>query len=294
VAGEDSNPFGNQLRKGGMSPARLAIVSDSHLSLRTPEAEANWSAVVEHVASVVPDLVVHLGDLSLDGAHDPDDLRFARSQLDRLPVPWLAIPGNHDIGDNPSAATPAEEVVTVERCERWNDLIGADRWSVELADWSLVAINAQLIGTGLQAEEEQWVWLDGELAKQPVGKPTALITHKPITAGADELAEAPPRRFLPGPDGRPVTDRAGTDLIDLVLSGHVHQYRRLEFGSTVHVWAPTTWAVLPEAAQPTLGVKRCGVIELSLFAGGFDEAFVEPRGVRQQTLGQDLPDPYLV
>jgi hypothetical protein len=113
-------------------------------------------------------------------------------------------------------------------------------------------------------------------------------------AGDDELAEAPPHRFVPRPDGRPVTDRAGPDLIDLVLSGHVHQYRRLEFGSTVHVWAPTTWAVLTDAAQPTLGVKGCGIIGLSLYAGGFDEAFVEPRGFRQQTLGRDLPDPYVV
>ncbi len=85
--------------------------------------------------------------LSLDGAHQPDDLRLARAQLDRLPVPWLAIPGNHDIGDNPSPVTlRPSRCINVERCVRWNELIGADRWSVELPDWSLVAINAQLIG----------------------------------------------------------------------------------------------------------------------------------------------------
>lgn len=277
-----------------MSPTRLAIVSDSHLSLRTPEAEANWSAIVEHVAEVVPDLVIHLGDLSLDGAREPDDLRFARAQLDRLPVPWLAIPGNHDIGDNPSPATSPEEVVDLERCERWNDLVGADRWSVELPDWSLVAINAQLIGSGLPAEDEQWSWLEAELARQPIQQPVALVTHKPITADEEELAAAPPYRFVPGPEGRPIVDRAGQGAIDLVLSGHVHQYRRLEIGSTAHVWAPSTWAVLPEDAQPTLGVKRCGILSLLLEAGGFDEALVEPDGVRQQTLGEDLPDPYLV
>jgi 3',5'-cyclic AMP phosphodiesterase CpdA len=277
-----------------MSPIRLAIVSDSHLSPRTPEAEANWSAIVEHTAEVVPDLVVHLGDLSLDGASDPDDLRFARAQLDRLPVPWLAIPGNHDIGDNPSAATPPEAVVDVERCERWNDLVGADRWSVQLPDWSLVAINAQLIGSGLPAEDEQWDWLGDELARQPAGQSVALVTHKPVTAEVAELAAAPPYRFVPRPEGGPIVDRAANGAIDLVLSGHVHQYRRLEIGATVHVWAPTSWAVLPEDTQPTLGVKRCGMLSLVLDAGAFDEALVEPRGVRQQTLGQDLPDPYLV
>jgi 3',5'-cyclic AMP phosphodiesterase CpdA len=277
-----------------MSPTRLAIVSDSHLSPRTPEAEANWSAIVEHVAEVVPDLVIHLGDLSLDGAGDPDDLRFARAQLDRLPVPWLAVPGNHDIGDNPSPAVSADDVVDVERCERWNDLVGADRWAVELPEWSLVAINAQLIGSGLSVEDEQWAWLETELARQPIGQSVALVTHKPVTAEVDELAAAPPYRFLPRPEGPLIVDRAAQGPIDLVLSGHVHQYRRLEMGSTTHVWAPTTWAVLPEDAQPTLGLKRCGILSLVLDAGRFDESLVEPNGVRQQTLGQDLADPYLV
>ncbi len=82
--------------------------------------------------------------------------------------------------------------------------------------------------------------------------------------------------------------------IGLVLSGHVHQYRRLQIGSTTHVWAPTTWAVLPEDTQPTFGVKRCGVLVAGPRPGAFDEALVEPEGVRQQTLGEDLPDPYLV
>jgi hypothetical protein len=29
------------------------------------------------------------------------DLRHGRAQLDRLSAPWRAVPGNHDIGDNP-------------------------------------------------------------------------------------------------------------------------------------------------------------------------------------------------
>ncbi|HUJ65891.1 MAG TPA: metallophosphoesterase [Acidimicrobiales bacterium] len=277
-----------------MSPVRLTVVSDSHLSPRTPEAEANWTAVVDYVAQAVPDLVIHLGDLSLNGLADPDDLRFGRAQLDRLPVPWLAVPGNHDIGDNPSPATPPEVEVTAEKCERWVELVGADRWSVELRDWSLVAINAQLIGSGLEAEEEQRAWLEGELATRAGRQPVALVTHKPIDAAEAELSVAPPYRFLPRPDGRPLIDAAGAAGIELVLSGHVHQYRRLDIGATAHVWAPTTWAVLPDDSQPVVGVKRCGVLSLTLDNGGFEEVLVEPEGIRQQTLGQDLPDPYLV
>lgn len=45
------------------------MVSDTHLSAVAPEAEANWDAVVRHIALTAPDLVVHVGDLSLDGTH---------------------------------------------------------------------------------------------------------------------------------------------------------------------------------------------------------------------------------
>jgi 3',5'-cyclic AMP phosphodiesterase CpdA len=57
------------------------------------------------VAEHAPDVVVHVGDPCLDGTHHPEDLDFAREQLDRLPAPWVSIPGNHDIGDNPGPAS---------------------------------------------------------------------------------------------------------------------------------------------------------------------------------------------
>ena len=76
-------------------------------------------------------------------------------------------------------------------------------------------------------------------------------------------------------------------------AGHVHQFRVLQTGRSRHVWAPTTWAVLPEAAQPTMGVKQCGVLCLEL--GGDDELDAElttPPGMLQLTLLEDIPDPY--
>ncbi len=51
-------------------PQRVVFVSDSHLSSRAAESDLNWSAVVRYIWSARPDLVVHVGDLSLDGAHD--------------------------------------------------------------------------------------------------------------------------------------------------------------------------------------------------------------------------------
>jgi 3',5'-cyclic AMP phosphodiesterase CpdA len=126
---------------------RVVVVSDSHFSARTPEADRNWDAVVRHVGNLRPDLVIHVGDVSVDGTREPDELRLAREQLDRLPVDWLAVPGNHDVGDNP-VDTASEFDVTPDRLVRWSEAFGPDRWSRDLGDWRLVGVNAQLFGTG--------------------------------------------------------------------------------------------------------------------------------------------------
>src|SRR5262249_38100542 len=203
---------------------RIVIASDSPMSPRTPEALANWDAVLRYVAATRPDLVLHLGDLSLDGASGPGDLRAARAQLDRLAVPHHALPGNHDVGDNPS---PGEShgVIDEERLGRWNDIIGLDHFFVRIAGWTLVGINAQLVDSGLAAGAAQWGWLGGRVASVAgSGDRLALFPHKPVTAVPDELATAPPYRFVPA-SARP-------RLIDelrpaLVGSGHVHQHRTL-------------------------------------------------------------------
>jgi hypothetical protein len=57
--------------------ARVIFVSGTHLSPDAPEARATWAAVVGYIADENPDLVVHLGDLSLDGARNPADLEHA-------------------------------------------------------------------------------------------------------------------------------------------------------------------------------------------------------------------------
>src|SRR2546430_8051737 len=85
-------------------------------------------------------------------------------QLDRLPVPWHAVPGSHDIGDNPWPGAPGDSTVAARRCQRRLDIVGADHWSLTMNGWTLLAINAQLPGSGLEAEARQWSWLEEQLS----------------------------------------------------------------------------------------------------------------------------------
>jgi 3',5'-cyclic AMP phosphodiesterase CpdA len=270
----------------------VVVVADSHLSARAAEAERNWSAVVDHVQRTGPELVVHVGDLSLDGTHDGDDLVYARAQLDRLaPTPWVAVPGNHDIGDNPTRGGDPADEVTEEKLGRWSRSVGPQWWAADVGDWRFVGVNAPLFGSGLPAEDEQWAWLEDLVDATPTtrARPLALVTHKPLQASGEELATAPLSRFVPAP-GR---DRM-RDLLDdvpvnpLVVSGHVHQFRSLDFDGTSHVWAPTTWAILPDSWQRTIGTKRCGVVHLEL-SDTVAHHLVEPEGLRQLVIGEDTP-----
>jgi 3',5'-cyclic AMP phosphodiesterase CpdA len=276
-----------------VTPVRVLLVSDTHLSPAAPEAEANWDAVLHYVAETAPDVVIHLGDLSLDGAHNRDDLYHARRQLDRLPAVWHAVPGNHDIGDNPWPGGPEDSTVDAARCQRWLDIVGADHWSLTINGWTLLAVNAQLPGSGLEAEARQWSWLEEQLSALGPGQRVALLTHKPVTAADAELASSPGYRFWPPSARDLLAGLLGETPLALVLSGHVHQYRLLRLDGTDHLWVPTTWAVLPDQAQPILGAKRCGIVSLDLASGQAPEpVLVEPDGIAQLTMGTDIPNPY--
>jgi len=276
-----------------VAATRVILVSDSHLSESAPQARANWDAVVAYVGVRRPDLVIHLGDLSLDGARGATDLAHGRAQLDRLPVPWRAVPGNHDLGDNPSPGVPAGYITDDARRQRWLDVIGPDYWSATIGGWAVLALDAQLLGSGLGAEAAQWSWLGEQAGRFRGGPPVALITHKPITTDRTELAAAPSYRFWP-PDARERLARLfGGTPPALVMSGHVHQYRLLRLDGTDHLWVPTTWAVLPGHVQPVFGAKRCGIVSLTLAAAPpAQQELIEPDGLGQFTLTVDLPDPY--
>jgi predicted MPP superfamily phosphohydrolase len=85
---------------------RIVQVSDTHVSRKRAYFVDNWDLFVEEMHHHPPHLIVHSGDVSFDGADDKDDLSFARAEKDRLPAPWVAIRGNHDIAvGHPAAAT---------------------------------------------------------------------------------------------------------------------------------------------------------------------------------------------
>jgi 3',5'-cyclic AMP phosphodiesterase CpdA len=79
--------------------------------------------------------------------------------LDGVPLPWFAIPGNHDVGDVGDIAQP----ITTERRQRYADVFGDASWSVERGGWRLVGVDVQTLQGDGAAAGSLKEWLDGEL-----------------------------------------------------------------------------------------------------------------------------------
>ena len=269
----------------GDAPPRVLQVSDSHLSPGAPRSDEQWDGVLAHVEATQPDLVVHTGDISAHGADDDADLRHARRRLDELSVPWLAVPGNHDIGDTLPTTHPVDD----ERRARYAGSFGDSRWTTELGAWRLVGIDAQTLLSDLPAADDEWAWLAEALATD---RPIGLFLHRPVRPWRADTPDEP-RRYASGEGRRRLGALIAAAPVHLVATGHVHQWWAGELDGATHVWAPSTWAVLPDHIQPVIGAKTTGVVEHALHPDGTVVAsLVHPEGVDELCLEVDFPSPY--
>jgi 3',5'-cyclic AMP phosphodiesterase CpdA len=274
-------------------PARVTVVSDTHLAQRNPSAGEQWKAVLAHLAADPPDLVIHAGDITCDGCEEPGELPFAQELLARVPAPLVSVPGNHDVGENP-LEEPAYDHVFVDpgRLARYRDAFGPDRFSVTAGGWRIVGMNAQVLDSGLPDEADQWAWLESELHPGRAGGAVALVLHKPLVPPPGQH-DGVPRYVAPGSRARLRSLLAGSGG-RLVLTGHIHQSLRHTGGDGVdHAWVPTSWAVLPDEFQAPVGDKVVGVLALTLHDDGrVDSSVQRPAGLRQATIGVDVVTPY--
>lgn len=219
---------------------RIVVVSDLHLSEERPYFQFNWEIFLDHVAARAPDLVLAAGDLALNAPLVSDDLAFVRRQLDRLPCPWLAVPGNHDVGNNPPPRsvvdTRCEVTVSSAAVRRFREQIGPDYWVETLPGWRIVGLNGHLCGSGLVEEQEQAGFL-ARVMEEATGGRTALLFHKPLFN--DAIDESAVHQSFWYPDDRAlVAPHLAAGAVDLVVSGHIHESRDEEHGGVRHLWTP--------------------------------------------------------
>ena len=83
------------------------------------------------------------------------------------------------------------------------------------------------------------------------------------SASARRRVERRQYRFVPPAARSRLADLSRARRFDLVLSGHVRQHRQLHRDGTTQL-CPHDMAVLPQAVQSVIGLKRCGLLDLEL------------------------------
>ena len=249
---------------------RLAQISDTHLSAGYSGFTANFDVLADHLRSAPPDLVVNTGVVSAHGeladAAAMADLAFAHDRHAGLGIDWLAVPGNHDVGNDPAVA--ATNGCDRHRVTRWNAVFGPDRFVRDVPGWRLIGLNSLALGTDMADGQFDFLTeaLDGG-----TGRRVALFLHKPLCE--ETMDETAPTYWsvLPSPRRR-ILDLLGARPPAFVASGHVHQWRDRGISEGLRqIWAPPVAFIVGDRWQHRVGDKLLGYVEHVLHADGRHE-----------------------
>lgn len=214
---------------------KIVFLSDLHLSPTHGFFWENFRRARAAADGAGAEAVVVNGDLCINGPDSDAEMAFAAAALARFATPVLALPGNHDVGDEPPGQDTAQ-LVDEARLARWDASFGTDRFVRDIGAWRLVGVNAQLFGAGLAREAEQVTWLDECLATAGARR-IALVLHKPLfvetpaeaVANASSMTPAPREALLA------LLRRFG---VAMVVSGHLHATRDRVVDGIRHLWLP--------------------------------------------------------
>ena len=263
-----------------MREFHLTQISDSHLARRLSSLTDNFHRVSEYIDAKRPDLVVNSGDLTFDAPTSPDDLEFSKALHDSLPVACRYIPGNHDVGDNPTeVGAPPSQPITEQNQRAYRSVFGEDRWRFDAAGWCFIGLNSLVMNTGLASEAEQFDWLASQLSSIN-GKPLALFLHKPLYLNSPDDPElaATSIRYVPMPARKRLVEMLGAVDLRLVASGHVHQRRDFTYSRIRQIWAPSTGFIIPDSVQEVIGTKEVGLVEYRFQPDTFEVRHVKVPG----------------
>jgi len=191
----------------------LAHVSDLHFG-RVDIGAAE--ALFDDLKALRPDLVVVSGDLT-QRAHYWEFL-LARQYLDSLDLPWLAVPGNHDISP-------------FRLLERFTNPFRAYRTFIEKAT-EPVYVDDEVVVVGLNTARRmalEWNWAHGRISRRQIRRVVNEFERAPAERVRIVVAHHPFQPPEHAPETRVVgrsaeaLERFASAGVRLVLAGHLHQ-----------------------------------------------------------------------
>lgn len=187
-------------------------ICDTQLGMGGYEHDVEmFERAVVKINALNPDFVVICGDL----VHDRNDKSFADFKEIKadLTVPCYCVPGNHDVGNEPTA----------ESLKKYREVIGDDTYSFEHKGYTFVFVNTQLWKSPVEGEtEQQDVWLTNTLqTAAQKNRPVFVVGHYPLFLNApDEADEYMNLPLVKRGELLELYERSG---VVAVLGGHAHR-----------------------------------------------------------------------
>lgn len=213
-----------------MSSFRIAQISDTHLRQQPADAadllgpDACLERTIDALRAHVLDAVLLTGDIADDASQEGTNR--VRTIVERLGVPIVATPGNHDV------TAQVEQV------------FGAN--GVTVPGWEVVVVN-----TVIPATEHGRVDIDmlaGQLDRTD-GRPTLIaMHHPPITLSTHRWFQL---------DGASDMVRLVTQHrnVKAVVSGHLHQAFAVQIDHVSFIGCPSAWYAITHTGNTWVEAK---------------------------------------
>jgi predicted phosphodiesterase len=237
------------MKISGEQLATFAVIADTHVNHREDDSSSSYPCnalanartrqVVAELNQIAPEFVMHLGDLVNPVPELPTFVEAAehfKSLMADLQAPLHLVSGNHDVGDKQVSWMPAG-MVNEENLALYEKHFGDHFYSFDTDLLHMVVINAQIINSGLAAEETQKHWLEKDLSEN-THKRTFICTHyPPYVSNADENGnydniDEPGRTWL--------LDLIKEHSPEALFCGHVHNFWYDVYAETEMYLLPST------------------------------------------------------
>ena len=227
---------------------RIAFLSDTHVNLRTNEPGTDYNrrfdeAIAEVNAAKV-DLVLIAGDLTDGGKRE--QMELFKQKAKQLKAPVLFVPGNHDVGMVGNGETKTS--ITPGKVKLFEQALGPNWFVQEKAGVRVVGINSCLFASGFKEEEDQWKFLEKEMAG-PHKKPTLLLEHYPLFIKSVDEPRVGTWNVQPEQRKR-LLALLRQAQVRAVLSGHLHYPITNRLDGILFLGNTTTAFGLPRGKQP--------------------------------------------
>lgn len=256
-------------QNGPFEPFTFVQLSDPQIgfmdrSAGFTQSDSLFKAVVDATNALNPEFVIMTGDL----VNAPDDAvqdSVYRVRLAELKAPVYTIPGNHDYMG-----------FTREKQADFIAKRGADRFAFKHHDCAFIGMDSNCIKDGVKdAEDEQWAWLEKELAAAQGSRYIFVFVHCPVIR--ESMDEREDNSNFNMEQRRRYVDLFKKYGVDVVFAGHTHQ----EYDATVEGIRFFTAGPVGNA----IGHGKPGYTVVKVDENGVDATYVPTPGVKPRRMG---------